>query len=336
MKRVRVGVVGVGTMGQRHCRVYSSMRRVELVGVADQNRAAGTKAAANYDTTYFESYDELLENVDAVTITPAHYDLARRALERGVNVLVEKPITETVAQGRELVELAKRQGLLLQVGHIERFNPTYLELKKIIGDVPIVSINMRRLSPFDFSKTDVDVIRDLMIHDLDLLTDLLGREFDIAVALGRATCTDAVDHATACFSFRSGPVATLTASRITEQKVRMIEVIADGAYIEADLLGKGLVIHRHTLSRYIDNHTASTYRQESVLERIHVPMMEPLVLELDHFVHCVNTGTPTNVPGSDGLFALELAHTLIRQVCSSEQTESHGLARIPTMAPELA
>jgi predicted dehydrogenase len=164
------------------------------------------------------------------------------------------------------------------------------------------------------NKTDVDVIRDLMIHDLDLVTDLFGRDFQPPQVLGRAVSTNAVDHAVVNLSFRDGPIATLTASRITQQKVRMIEVTADNAYIEADLLGKSLVIHRHIFSRYIDNQTASTYRQESIIERIHVPYQEPLVVELEHFVHCVRHGLTSCVPGSDGLHALELAHTLLDQL----------------------
>jgi predicted dehydrogenase len=132
--------------------------------------------------------------------------------------------------------------------------------------------------------------------------------------LGRAISTDAVDHAVVNLSFHDGPIATLIASRITQQKVRMIEVTADNAYIEADLLNKSLVIHRHIFSRYIDNQNASTYRQESIIERIHVPYQEPLVLELEHFVHCVRNGLSSCVPGSDGLHALELAHNLLDQL----------------------
>ena len=317
MNKIRVGVIGVGTMGQRHCRVYSAMRDVQLVGVADQNAALGNAVAENHDTTFYDNWMELLREVDAVSIvttTASHYKLAKVAIENGINVLVEKPLTATVEQGRMLVELAKQHDITLQVGHIERFNPTYMELKKIVNDVLPISVTMRRLSPFDINKTDVDVIRDLMIHDLDLVTDLFGRDFQPPQVLGRAVSTDAIDHAVVNLSFKDGPIATLTASRITQQKVRMIEVTADNAYIEADLLGKSLVIHRHIFSRYIDNPTTSTYRQESIIERIHVPYVEPLVVELEHFIHCVRNGLTSGVPGSDGLHALELAHSLLGQL----------------------
>ncbi len=293
------------------------MRDVQLVGVADQNHALGRMIAESHETEYFDDWTQLLAEVDAVSIattTASHFKLAQCAIQQGVHVLIEKPLTATVEQGRSLVALAKQHDVIVQVGHIERFNPTYTELKKIVGELVPISVTMRRLSPFDLNKTDVDVIRDLMIHDLDLVTDLFGRDFQQPQVLGRAVSTNSVDHAVVNLSFKDGPIATLTASRVTQQKVRMIEVIADSAYIEADLLGKSLVIHRHIFSRYIDNQTASTYRQESIIERIHVPFVEPLVAELEHFVHCVRHGIPSSVPGSDGLHALELAHSLLDQI----------------------
>lgn len=341
MKKVRVGVIGVGRMGQRHCRVYSALRNTQLVGLTDMAAAHGRAVAANYETTFFKTPEQLLREVDAVSIvtaTPAHFALAQEAIQQGVHLLVEKPLTETVGQARKLVDLAEAKDLILQVGHIERFNPTYIELKKIAQEMQLISVNMRRLSPFDFSNKDVDVIRDLMIHDLDLIVNLLGKDFESPHALGRALSGHAVDHAIANFSFRQGPIATLMASRITEQKVRTIEVVADGAYIEADLLGKNLVIHRHTFSRFVENQTVTAYRQESILERIYVPAVEPLMLELEHFVGCVRLGIACDVPGEDGLFALELAQRLLGQLepltatpqAAAGQLNEHPLAADPT------
>ncbi len=173
---------------------------------------------------------------------------------------------------------------------------------------------MRRLSPFDTSNIDVDVIRDLMIHDLDLALDLAGLEVEGVNAWGRSIHTQGVDHATASISFRGGPVVTLFASRVTEQKVRAIEVIADGAYVEADLLNKSVMVHRRTFPQYLDNQTTSKYRQESIIERIFVPTAEPLMLELRHFVDSVREGTPSQVTGSDGLRALQLAQAVASQI----------------------
>ena len=316
MDTLRVGIIGVGIMGERHCRVYSSLRNVQVVGIADLDAARGQAVAAQYETRYFENRRDLLSEVDAVSIvttTPAHFDLAMEALGRAVHVLVEKPITETLVQGEQLVAEAEQRRLVLQVGHIERFNPAYMELKNVTEGMRLVAVNVRRLSPFDLSNTDVDVIRDLMIHDLDLVADLVGTHLEGISARGRSINTGAVDYAVANLSFSDGPIATLFASRITEQKVRMMEVIADGAYIEADLLSKSVLVQRRTFPQYLDNHQATKYRQESVIERIYVPMAEPLMLELRHFVASVCDGKPIVVSGRDGLHALRLAQAVADQ-----------------------
>lgn len=316
MSHLRVGVIGVGVMGERHARVYSSLRHARLIGVSDRDAVRGKAVAEQYETRYFEDRRRLLKEVDAVNIvttTPSHFNLTMEALENDVHVLVEKPLTETIEQGEQLVEEAERRGLILQVGHIERFNPAYIELKNVTEGMRIVAVNVRRLSPFDLSNTDVDVIRDLMIHDLDLVADLAGTDLEGINAWGRSISTGAIDHAVANLSFRDGPIATLFASRITEQKVRHMEVITEGAYIEADLLSKSILVHRRTLPEYLDGNHLTKYRQESIIERIYVPMAEPLMLELRHFVECVLEGKPSNVPGRDGLYALQLAQSVADQ-----------------------
>jgi len=317
MEIVRIGVIGAGVMGERHCRVCANLPRVQLVGVADLHQERGREVAERYETTYFSNHRALLSEVGAVTVaasTSVHYALAAECLEQGLHVLVEKPMTETIDQARQLVRMADDRGLVLQVGHIERFNPAFIELRNVTEDMRLIGINMRRLSPFDTSNTDVDVIRDLMIHDLDLAIALVESELEGITAWGRSIHTGAVDHSVANLSFKNGPIATLFASRITEQKVRAVEVIADGAYIEADLLNKTVLVHRRTYPQYLDNRHSTKYRQESVIERIHVPMFEPLMLELRHFTDCVRQGYSSSVPGSDGLRALELAEAVMRAV----------------------
>ncbi|MDY6876458.1 MAG: Gfo/Idh/MocA family oxidoreductase [Chloroflexota bacterium] len=316
MKIVRIGIIGTGTMGERHCRVCSNLPRVELVGIADMNQKRGRQIADYYDTTYFPDHRALLSQLDAAVVsasTPAHYTLASECLERGLHVLVEKPIAETIEQAQQMVQMADERGLVLQVGHIERFNPAFIELKHVIEDMPLIGINMRRLSPFDTSNTDVDVVRDLMIHDLDLAANAVGTDIQALHAWGRSINTG-VDHAVASLSFKGGPIATLFASRVTEQKVRAIEVIAEGAYVEADLLNKSVLVHRRTFPQYLDNHNTTKYRQESVIERIHVPMFEPLMLELRHFTDCVRENHPSQVPGTDGLRALQLAEAVVNEI----------------------
>jgi predicted dehydrogenase len=317
MEAIRIGVIGAGVMGERHCRVCANLPRVALVGTTDLNETRGQEVAACYETTYYRDYEQLLPRLDAVTIattTDSHFDLAKVCLEQGLHVMVEKPIAETIEQAKQLIQLAEERGLVLQVGHIERFNPAFLELKNVIEAMHLIGVTMRRLSPFDLSNTDVDVIRDLMIHDLDLAVDLVGSSIEGLSAWGRSISTAGIDHAVANLSFRDGPVVTLFASRVTEQKVRAVEVIAEGAYIEADLLNKSVLVHRRMFPQYLDNHNITKYRQESIIERIHVPMFEPLMLELRHFVDCARENRPSQVPGSDGLRALQLAETVANEV----------------------
>lgn len=320
MDVVRIGVIGAGVMGERHCRVCANLPHVELIGVTDLNEERGRLVAGRYETTYFAECRALLSQLDAVTVaalTPAHYPLTVECLKLGLHVLVEKPIAESVKQAEQLVQIADERGLILQVGHIERFNPAFIELKNVVEAMTLVGITMRRLSPFDTSNIDVDVIHDLMIHDLDLAVNLVGSEPEEIDAWGRSINTNTTDHAVVNLSFRDGPIVSLFASRVTEQKVRTIEVVANGAYIEADLLNKSVSVHRRTLPQYLDNRHTTKYRQESVIERIHVPMYEPLMLELRHFVDCVRENRSPQVSGKDGMRALQLAEIVASQVASS-------------------
>lgn len=330
MKVVRIGVLGAGVMGERHCRVCANLPRVALVGIADLNEERGHVVSERYETEYFSDRRALLSQVDAVTVatsTSAHYSLTAECLERGLHVMVEKPIAETIEQARQLVHMADNRGLILQVGHIERFNPAFIELKHVTEEMTLIGINIRRLSPFDTSNTDVDVVRDLMVHDLDLAMNAVGVDIEEINAWGRSVHSGAIDHAVASLSFRDGPVVTLFASRITEQKVRAIEVIAEGAYIEADLLNKSVLVHRRTFPQYLDNHNVTRYRQESVIERIHIPMSEPLMLELHHFVDCVRENRPSQVPGSDGLRALRLAEIVAGEIAHKMSQSPTGLLK---------
>src|SRR3989304_5977478 len=256
MKPVHVGVIGVGMMGERHCRVYSNLRGAELIGVYDTDPGRGREIADQYAVRYFESPFMLLREVDAVTIatpTQYHYDLSVEALKAGVHILVEKPMAQPLDQGERLAEVARASGLVAQVGHIERFNPVYLELKNVADDLPLVAIIIRRQNSFDASNKDVDVI-----YDMDLLLHLVGQPVEDLTAYGRSTYNGAIDHCVANFCFRDGPIATLIASRITQQKVRAVEMTARNAYVEADLLSKSLAIHRRVFSEYV----SAKYRQE--------------------------------------------------------------------------
>jgi predicted dehydrogenase len=310
MDQLRIGVIGAGMMGQRHCRIYSNMRRAQLVGICDARPEVGSQVAQQFEVPFYENLHDLLLHVDAVSLvtpTPSHFEIAMRCLAKGIHILVEKPITETVEHAERLTQTAEASNLIVQVGHIERFNPTYSELKNVLEDMTPLAVNFRRLSPYQGSNTDVDVVLDLMIHDLDLMLDLVQQEPVVIHAYGLTALSGAIDHAVAHLSFTSGPLLTVTASRVTEQKVRTIEVTAKEAYLEGDLLNKSISVHRRTIGEYLNN---NKYRQESIVERIHVPIFEPLFLELQDFVDCIVEGKVPRVPARDGFNALRLADAI--------------------------
>jgi len=315
MDQVNVGIVGTGRMGQRHCRIFSNMRKVQLVGIHDVDPATGYRVAKQHEVPYFANLDELLDRVDAVSLatpTRVHFEQAMLCLSKGKHVLVEKPIASTLEQAETFVNAVEESGLVVQVGHIERFNPAYMELKTILEDYQPLAIYLQRLSPYQGSNKDVDVVLDLMIHDTNLMMDLVGKSPSKMNAYGLTAFSGNIDHAIAQLCFESGPLLTMTASRLTEEKVRKIDVTCREAYLECDLLSKSILIHRSTFGEYLNsNKRGVKYRQEGIIERITIPSFEPLLLELQHFVECILENKTPFVTAKDGYNALKLA-TLIR------------------------
>jgi predicted dehydrogenase len=311
MKRLKIGVIGLGRMGQHHCRVYANQREAQLAGLYDINTQLTKEFSNKYDVPFYTQLGDLLDQVDAVSIatpTPTHFDLVMQCLERNIHVLVEKPVTEYLVHAERLAEVITQGKSIVQVGHIERFNPTYLELKKVLETLKVIAINFRRLSPYRNSNTDVDVVLDLMVHDLDLSLDLTGGEPTSTSAFGVKPFSKSLDHVVAQLGYAHGPLITLTASRVTEQKIRAIDVTAEDAFIEADFLNKSIYVHRGSTGEYTDqNRHGVRYRQESVIERILVPNAEPLALEIRHFLQCITDGCTPCVSLNDGLKALRLA-----------------------------
>ena len=333
MEQVKIGVVGAGRMGQRHCRIYSNLRRVQLAGICDALPQVGEPVARQYDAPFYGQLDDLLAQVDAVSLvvpTPRHFDLALRCLERGAHVLIEKPIAETLEQAERLAEAAEAGGLVVLVGHVERFNSAYMELKNVLEEMTALAVNFRRLSPYEGSNLDVDVVLDLMTHDTNLVLDLMQQEPIAVHAYGLTAFSGTIDHAVAQLRFESGPLVTLTASRVTEQKIRSIEVTAREAYLECDLLNKSILAHRHTIGEYLSQSQRGTkYRQESIVERIQVPILEPLFLELQHFVECVLEHKAPWVSARDGLAALRLAMLVRETIAAHLDDTKSNLSPLP-------
>ena len=303
----------MGSMGQHHARIMASLPGVRLVGVADADPRRVGAIASLYGVQAFEDYRHLLESVEAVTIavpTPLHHSVGMESLHHGVHVLMEKPLATETTMARELAETATSQSLVLQVGHVERFNPTFAELAKILTNEHLLALEARRLSPFVQRAAGESAVLDLMVHDLDLVLKLVDSSIAEVQALGIRARVPCIDHAIAHIRFSSGVVANVTASKISQQKVRDITAICEGCVVHADLLARAVVIHRQVTSDYRAEAERVSYRQEGLVEQVYVPLVEPLYGELAHFVQCVRTGQQPLVNAHDAIRVLELAKVI--------------------------
>lgn len=315
-KIANVGVVGVGSMGQHHARVYSELTSAELVGVADVDEERAKRIAENYGTTAMER-DELFDRVDAVSVavpTEFHYPVVSSCIEQGVDVLVEKPFVREPKRGAELVERAAANDTIIQVGHVEQFNPTVITLSDIVTDLDIISIRTQRLGPPPERSIQDSVIFDLMIHDLDVVLTLLDEE----PASMEAVDVQNNDHAIALLQFPSDTIAMLITSRVTQQKVRRLEITAESCFVVADYLEQSIKIHRHSTPEFIKKQGDMRYQHQGLVERPMVDNGEPLKRELDSFVETVADGGEPDVSAEQGLRAVEY----IRQLDSLATADS--------------
>jgi predicted dehydrogenase len=305
---IRIGVIGVGNMGQHHARVLGLLKDVELVGLSDVNVERGIETASKYRVRFFEDYADLLPHVDAVCIavpTRYHYAVGMACLEAGIHVLIEKPIAANMIEAEALVNAAAEAKVILQVGHIERFNPVFQELNQILLGESILALEAHRMSPYSNRANDVSVVLDLMIHDIDLLLELAASPVTRLSASGnRGAGSRYLDYVTATLSFANGIVATLTASKVTHRKIRRISAHCQNSLTEADFLNKEILIHRQAGPSYSP---VGRYRAEEVIERIQTRNVESLQAELDHFVACVRGGNQPSVGGEQALKALRIA-----------------------------
>lgn len=284
---VRVGVVGVGHMGRYHVGAYSEIPNVQIVGVCDANPAPIRELAGQFGIEVHEDYRELFGKVDAVSVavpTHLHYPVVKDFLEAGIHVLVEKPIASTLDEARDLFRIAGEKGLQLHIGHVERFNAAVLELRNIV-DEPYL-IESRRIGPFNGRITDAGVVLDLLIHDLDIVINLVGKPIADMQVLGRCIVSDHEDLVTVQIRFEGGCVAHFLASRVTEHKSRTLAITQKGAYVSLDYTDQEIDIHRQASSSYRLTSSELKYRQESFIERIFVHKQNPLKLELMHFLEC--------------------------------------------------
>jgi predicted dehydrogenase len=309
MDKIRAAVIGVGYLGRFHAQKYAQLQACELVAVVDGREEAGRAVAAEVGTRSLSDYRELLGKVDVVSVvtpTPAHFEIAHAFLTAGAHVLVEKPITETPAQARELIELAARLGRVLQVGHLERFNSAILAAEPYLHSPRFIECH--RLAPYKERGTDVNVVLDLMIHDIDLVQSLAGADILSIDAIGSPVFSGEIDIANARIRFANGCVANTTASRVSLKTERKLRIFEDAAYISLDLQQKIL-----TLIRKREGNPQPGQLPVSI-EEANLEQGDALKAEISSFLDCVrNNGRPV-VSGEDGLRALETAIRITEQV----------------------
>ncbi len=328
MNRLRVGVVGVGHLGRHHARILGNLPDVELVGVVDARETQGRAVAEACRTRAFADYRDLIDRVDAVSVavpTVAHRSVAGAFLERGIPTLVEKPLATTLVEAEELVALAEARGTLLQVGHIERYNPALTALDGLAFRPKYIAAE--RLGTYTFRSTDIGVVLDLMIHDIDLVLSMVSAPVRSVAAVGVGVFGGHEDVANARVEFEDGCVANLTASRASFQAVRKMRLYGPEGYVTLDFATKqGTIVRPSDRLRRgeVDLEGLDLTQPAAVKERIFGKILrvdqvqaegrEPLALELEDFVHAVRSGSRPRVTGADALRSIRLADQILRSL----------------------
>jgi len=302
MKNLRVGVVGVGHIGSNHARLYAETPSAEFSAIYDVDLAKANAIAKKYRVTPAQSLDEFVEMVDAASIatpTNTHYEVARSLLARGKHLLIEKPITDNAAHAGELAELAAQNGLVLQVGHVERFNPVLSALEERLTHPRFIEAH--RLSPYPERSTDIGVVLDLMIHDLEIILHLVRSPVQTIDAVGVAVLSRGEDIANARLRFEDGCVANITSSRISPERMRKIRVFQEDAYLSLDYEKQSGEIYRRAEGRI-------------TREKVKIAREEPLKHQLVSFVECARSGRQPRVSGFQAIAALELAIEITKRI----------------------
>lgn len=316
MGKVNVSVIGTGRMGQFHLNVINQINNVCLTGIYDIDNEQADDITKKYNIKKFKSFDEAISLSDAVIIatpTKYHFEIAKKAIEMGKHVLVEKPMTENYEQARELADIVNEKNLIFQVGHVERFNGAVQELNHIIEN-PLL-IEARRLAPFTPRITDVGVVFDIMIHDLDIVTSFVNKPLIRFFAVGKKIKTNNEDMASALLEFEGGAIATVSASRVTQEKIRTLAISTDDAYFILDYATQDITIHRQATSQSkVKSFIGINYKQESTIERVFIHRDNPLKLEDEHFVNCILGKETPLVTIENDVNTLKLTENILKHI----------------------
>lgn len=323
MEKLSIGVIGVGHLGKLHSKMFSQINNCNFIGVFDSNPEQAKLAANEFGVKHFDTIEELLSNVKAVSIaatTSAHYEVAKVCFEKNVHVFVEKPITATIEQGEELVKIAKEKNLKFQVGHIERFNPGLLSLESYISEPMFIQSD--RLAQFNPRGTDVAVVLDLMIHDIDIILSFIKSNVKLVDASGVAVVSDHIDIANARIQFENGAVANVTASRISQKKMRKMRLFQKDHYISLDFVtGVSEVYRLQPLDEPAQPNSISfgeigvgERKKRLIYEQPESKEVNALNYELQLFVDSVLKDKKIIVSGEDGLRALKVAEIIIQKI----------------------
>ena len=324
MDRIKVAVVGVGYLGRQHVRVYSELENVELVGVVDKNPTIAQAVAEQYKTRAFRDYRELHGRVSAVSLavpTSEHSRIGCELLFNGADVLVEKPIAASVTQAEELIQAAARRQRILQVGHLERFNPAVAEARKMLTNPLFFEVH--RLGVFTSRSLDIDVVLDLMIHDLDIVLSFVQSKVKAVRAVGLPILSTKVDIANARIEFENGCVANLTASRVSTEKVRKLRFFQPSEYISVDYSRQDVVV--------VSVGSANGGSTPIILPRkIELPKVEPLKAEIRSFLQTTRTRNRPVVTGEESKKALELAQQVVEGIREHASAVDLPAVTLPT------
>jgi predicted dehydrogenase len=305
MKKLRVGVVGVGHIGSNHARIYAETPTIEFAGIFDVDPERANNVAKKTKAPVAKSLEELADWIEAASVatpTNTHYEIARLLLERGKHLLVEKPITDNTAHAGELAALALRNRLVLQVGHVERFNPVLSALERLLTHPRFIEAH--RLSPYPERSTDIGVVLDLMIHDLEIILHLVRSPVQDIDAVGVPVLSRGEDIANARIRFENGCVANVTSSRISPERMRKIRVFQEDAYLSLDYQNQSGEIYRR-----VDGRIAR--------DKVQIAREEPLKRQLISFIECASTGDAPRVSGWEATAALELAVEITNRITTS-------------------